>query len=56
MIAPVSIGIEALDVPTPELERRLRDGRLAEQRHTVLDLDPDSRYPVPLALVQGVAR
>lgn len=59
MTAPVAPrGIEALDVPLSVLEARLRAGRLAEQRHQVLDLDADSRFPVPLVLVtgQGVTR
>ena len=57
MTAPAAPrGIEALDVPVATLEARLREGRLAEQRHQVLDLDADSRHPVPLTLVQGVGR
>ena len=34
-------------------EARLREGRLAEQRHQVFDLDADSRWAVPASLVGG---
>jgi len=56
MTAPTAPrGIATLDVPVADLEARLRDGRLAEQRHQVMDLDADSQWPVPpsLRLIPG---
>jgi hypothetical protein len=41
--APLTIA--SLDVPMATLAARLRAGRDAEQRHLLIDADPDSKVP-----------
>lgn len=45
--------IADLDVPTAELEARLRSGRLAEYGHLLHDADADSTVPVFPDLSKG---
>lgn len=62
-MAPTDPGfVPARDVVLPQLMAdlrarlsRLAEGELAEQRHQVYDLDPDSRFPVPPVMRPEVA-
>lgn len=48
--------IESFGAVDADEARRLQAGRLAEQRHQVLDLDADSTCPVPAGLLAGGPR